>query len=285
MVKYFKGDPSQFIIKYSSGKLRKARRGLSFFYQAYHTDIGSIPAVTIDSNFIFNEITKNYQKITLQGHCTYRITDPGKMSNLLDFTIDLKTKTYRSTDPEKLDMRIKNVIQMLTRSEILKSDLEEALTVSEELSKIVLEKTKDSELFIEMGIKVLSVTFTSISPTPEMARALEAEYREKLQKKADEAIFERRAAAVEQERKIKENELNTQITLEQKKQQLIALQGENLLRDAEYRSKAKELELAPYKDIDPNKLLALALKDLALNAKKIGNLTITSEILSQLLNK
>lgn len=284
-MKHFKGDPSQYIIKYVSGKKKKARMGQNFYYLAYHTNIASIPAVTIDSYFIFNEITQNYQEITLQGHCTYRIIDPNKMANLLDFTIDLKTHQYRSKDPEKLDLRIKNVIQMLTRAEILKLSLEEALTVSQDLSQQVLEKTKDSELFREMGIKILSIAFISIRPTPEMSKALEADYRESVQRKADEAIYARRAAAVEQERKIKENELNTQISLEEKRQKLIDLKGENTLKDAEFNSKAKELELLPFKDLDPKLILALALKDLSINANKIGNLTITSEILSSLLNK
>ncbi|MHA1145599.1 MAG: hypothetical protein ACTSRW_12740 [Candidatus Helarchaeota archaeon] len=71
MVKYFKGDPSRYIIKYISGKKKKSGRGLSFFYFAYKTNIVSIPAMTMDSNFIFNEITNNYQGITLQGQISF----------------------------------------------------------------------------------------------------------------------------------------------------------------------------------------------------------------------
>ena len=46
-------------------------------------------------------------------------------------------------------------------------------------------------------------SFTAVTPIPEIAKALEAEYREILQKKADEAIYSRAACAVEQERIIK----------------------------------------------------------------------------------
>ena len=71
-----------------------------------------------------------------------------------------------------------------------------------------------------------------------MAKALEAEYRETLLRKADMAISARRAAAVEEERKIKENELNTEITLEEQRRQLIDLQGSNELQEATNRGKA-----------------------------------------------
>ena len=49
---------------------------------------------------------------------------------------------------------------------------------------------------------------------------MEAVAREETLRQADEAIYARRNAAVEQERKIKENELNTEIAVEQKKQQI-----------------------------------------------------------------
>ncbi len=146
-----------------------------------------------------------------------------------------------------------------------------------------MEKVNEASIVKEMGVKVLSITFNSMRPTPEISKALEAEYREKLQKKADEAIYERRAAAVEQERKIKENELNTDIALEKQKQELIELKSENKIKEAEVRSKVYELELEPYKKMDPRQLLAYAIKELSFRANKIGNLTITSEILSSLL--
>ena len=128
---------------------------------------------------------------------------------------------------------------------------------------------------------VLSVSSGRYSP--EISKALEADYRESLHRKSDEAIYARRAAAVEQERKIRENELNTQITLEEKKKTLIDLQGNNSIEEAEFLAKAKSLELSVYTDLDPRLVLALALKELSGNAQKIGSLTITSEILSSLL--
>ncbi|MBY8995087.1 MAG: hypothetical protein KGD59_11095, partial [Candidatus Heimdallarchaeota archaeon] len=107
--------------------------------------------------------------------------------------------------------------QVRTRSEIEKMVLEDALVASEKLTSIVLESVEDQAIIKEMGIDILSITFLAITPTPEIARALEAESRENLQMKADKAIYERRAAAVEQEFKIKENELNSQIALEKKR--------------------------------------------------------------------
>ena len=43
------------------------------------------------------------------------------------------------------------------------------------------------------------------------------------------------------------------------------------------------MELAPYRDLDSRKVLALAMRDIGNNADKVGNLNITSEVLADLL--
>src|SRR5262249_49935530 len=127
--------------------------------------------------------------------------------------------------------------------------------------------------------------FTALKATPELAKALEAEAREALQQRADQAIYARRAAAVEQERAIKQNELSTVVDLEQRRQELIALQGANAQAQATFEAEALRLQLTPYQALDPRLVLGLAFRDFAANAAKIGNLTITTEILEQLLNR
>jgi hypothetical protein len=173
---------------------------------------------------------------------------------------------------------------MATRHEITALDLEDALAATLQLADTVHERARAAPLLQEMGIDLLTITFTSIKPTPEIAKALEAEYREGLQKKADEAIYRRRASAVEQERAIKENELNNQIALEKKREALIALEGANERTRALVRRDVTELELAPYAGADPRVLLALALQKMGDNPH-IQHLTITSEILASLLER
>jgi hypothetical protein len=70
----------------------------------------------------------------------------------------------------------------------------------------------------------MSFSLLPVRPTPEMARALEAEAREGLQRRADEAIYSRRNATVDQERRIKESELATELPVEEKRRQIREVQ-------------------------------------------------------------
>ena len=218
-----------------------------------------------------------------------------RAAELLNFTMDPINHQYVSNDPERLAQRITNVIQMETRTELERRSLEEVLSQYQTIAASVQARIKDSSLLEPLGAELLSVYFVAAKATPEVAKALEADYRETLLRKADMAIYARRAAAVEEERKIKENELNTEITLEEQRKKLIDLQGKNALQEAEsrgkaleeearYKARARQLELALFEAVDPRKILALAMTDLGQNAGRIGNLTITSEILAAILN-
>lgn len=76
-----------------------------------------------------------------------------------------------------------------------------------------------------------------------MAKALETETREKLQQDADQAIYERRNFAVEQERKIKESELNTEIAVEEKQKQIAEKKMESDVQKAKNDRKLREMNL------------------------------------------
>jgi regulator of protease activity HflC (stomatin/prohibitin superfamily) len=243
-----------------------------------------VPVSTIDVPFILNETTGNFQAVTVQGQLTYRIADPKTMASILNFTVDPRTRQFISTDPEKLPQRIVNAIQAHLRAELLKLALDDALRRSADLAATVLAQIKAEPLLAAMGVECLNLYLNSIKPTPEMAKALEAEYREGLQQRADQAIYARRAAAVEQERRIKENELNTQVTLEQKRQELVNLQGQNNNKQSEYDAKSTDIWLGPWRNTDARLVLALALRSLGDNAQKIGNLNVTPEILASLLD-
>lgn len=282
---YFKSEPTEYILAYSNGEIFRQGAGRAFWYWGPSTSIVLVPASTVDAPFVFNELTGNFQAVTLQGQITYRITAPETIAQLLNFTINPQTRSYSSEDPDKLNQRIVNIVQMHTRKELQQLALEDALHSSERLARNVLTALREEPALATLGLECVGLFYTTIRATPEMTKALEAEYREALQMRADQAIYARRADAVEQERKIKQNELATSVDLEQRRNELVNLEGENARKKAEFEAEAMRIQLTPFRELESRQILALAFRDFAENARKIGNLTITSEILEQLLKQ
>ena len=284
LIAFYHGQPNDYVLEYRGGRVRRAGAGLALFYWAPTTTLAAVPLTTADLPFILNEATGNFQAVTVQGQLTYRIADPRTLAASLNFTIHPRTRAYRSDDPEKLDQRIVNVLQTHLRAELSQLALDEALRRAADIGGAVLRRVQADPALAALGVACLNLFLTAIKPTPEMAKALEAEYREGLQQRADQAIYARRAAAVEQERHIKENELNTQLLLEQRREELVDREGRNNNKQAEYNARSNELWLEPWRQTDPRVLLGLAFKLLGENAGRIGNLTITPDLLSSILD-
>lgn len=284
MIKYFKGEPNVHIVRYKRGEIAKDGAGLAFWYWPHNTSIAAVPIMTQDALFIFNETTKDFQAVAIQGAAAYRLRAPVDAAKSLDYTIDLRTKLYKTKDPEKLAQRVINVVQATTRAHVLEMSLQDALTKVRDLAAHVLAKVQEDRLLHSFGVAVEGLHFTSIAATPEMKKALEADFREALQQKADQAIYARRANAVEEERRIKQSELDTEVELESQRKALIDTQARNKVALAEADAKAEELKLSPYGDLAPQVLIGLALKDWAGSGASIGNLSITPDMLGQLVS-
>ena len=114
-VRFLKVQPTTYLLQYQKGRIVREGAGLSFFYYAPTTSLVAVPVASTDAPFIFNEVTSDFQEITIQGQANYRITDPKRVSQLLNFTLDASGRTYMSDDPQKLSARVINVIKVLTR--------------------------------------------------------------------------------------------------------------------------------------------------------------------------
>lgn len=240
--KHIKFDAMTYVLHFKNGNVSKEGRGLSFFYFSPNSSIVAIPMGSNDLPFIFSESTNDYQTVTIQGQISYKITNPKTLSDVLDFTVQ-DNGQYKKNDIEKLNQRLINEAQTATSSYIHGIKLKDAIRSAKTIEESIIEGLKNSTAINMLGIEILGANILAISATPEMSRALETETREKLQQEADQAIYERRNFAVEQERKIKETELNTEIAIEEKQKQITEKKMESEVIKAENDRKLREMKL------------------------------------------
>jgi len=241
-INFIKFDSMTYVIKFKNGQVAKEGRGLSFFYYAPTTSISAVPIGSNNLPFIFNETTKDYQTVTIQGQITYKIGNPKQLADVLDFTVN-GNGIYKKDDTEKLNQTIVNEAQTATSSFIHQLGLKEAIRSAKIIETKITEGLSTSQAIKLLGIEILSINILAIKASPEMARALETETRESLQQEADQAIYARRNFAVEQERKIKESELNTEIAIEEKNKQIAEKQAESEVQKAESNLKLREMKV------------------------------------------
>ena len=313
-IRYMKARPTTYVLHYKGGRLRREGAGLSFFYWARSSVLVGVPVQSKDLPFAFQEATADFQTVTVQGQLTYRIADPRRLAGLLDYSLDARGQ-FASDDPDKLDERLLAILQTRVRGQLAGRGLGASLAATESLGGEVLSALRSAEEVQTLGVEVLGLQILGVRPTPEAARALEAETREALQRRSDEAIYARRKAAVEEERKIKESELETEKAVEEKRRliretqmqadiaiemqraALIDQRVENERKDADAKAYALRVAVAPLGELDWRKLMmllpggdarqtiAMAFQELATNAQKIGELNVSPDLLRSLLGK
>jgi len=330
--RYAKANPTTYLIQYRNGKPVREGAGLAFFYFAPSASLVSIPMESVDVPFMFREVSADFQEVTVQGQVSYRVVDPKLLATLMNFTLQANGSDFVSEDPTKLPQRVVNAVQVQLRGALQGQPLQALLRESEGLVQNVRDGLRRADGLPSLGLELVSLAILAIKPTPDTARALEAKVREAILKDADDALYLRRNAAIEQERAVKENELNTEIAVESKKRQiretqmdaeravlekrlqiqaqemqgkiahekeneaLTELRVANARRDADAKAYAMNALVQTVSGVDPKVLQALALgsadpgaviasafQELAQNAEKIGQLSISPDLLQQLL--
>src|SRR5262245_38495754 len=311
MLAYSKNPPTTYVLHYRNGVVRREGPGLAFWYYRPASTVVAIPLASRDVPFAFSEVTADFQPVTVQGQLTYRIADPKRVAGLLDFSLRWNGQ-YASDDPTKVPDRLIQSAQTPARAVIQRLTLRDALVSSDTLVAEVAASLREAEPVKMLGVEILALAVVAVKPAPDTARALEADARENLQRRADEAIYARRNASVEQERRIKESELQTEIAVQEKQRQiretqidadvaveerrsaLVERRGENDRRDADARAYALKATLEPVRDVDwrtlmalggsadPKLMIALAFRELAENAAKIGEINVTPDLLKSL---
>jgi regulator of protease activity HflC (stomatin/prohibitin superfamily) len=310
---YRKANPTDYVLHFSRGRLAREGAGLSFFYFKPSSSIVSVPLASVNIPFVFTEPAADFQTITVQGQLTYRIADPKKAAEMLDFTLDGRGQ-YAGDAYQKLPERLVYGMQTLVRAEVQGMPLRAALVHGDAIASRVLERFKTSVEVAQLGVEILGLAVLSLKPTPEMAKALEAEAREALNREADDAVYTRRNAAIEHERGIKENELRTELLVQDKQRELhereleaaIALETRraaltdektaNERKEADSRAYSLRAVIEPVQGLDWRTLMmlhagggdarntiAMAFQELAANAQKIGELNVSPDLLRTLM--
>ncbi len=240
-IQFIKTEPTTYLMAFRGGKIIREGAGLSFLYFGPTTSLVAVPVGSRVLDFIFQPVTSDFQAVTVQGQVSYRVSEPQKLAAMLNFSLRSDGRAYASDDPEKLKDRILGVVEVLIQKALKEMNLKHALLASDDIAEVIEDGLRKQDEILSLGIGILRASVLAVKPTPETAKALEAEARESILRRADEAIFSRRNAAVEQERSIRESELDTEVAVEQKKRKIRETQME---AEASVRRKKHELRVA-----------------------------------------
>ncbi|MEV6110615.1 SPFH domain-containing protein [Streptomyces sp. NPDC051940] len=232
--RHLRSAPTAHIRHHRSGRLVHDGTGLSFWFRSLSAALSEIPVADQELSVSFNARTADFQNVSVQATVAYRIADPARAAERLDFSIDPDTGVWRGSPLEQLATLLTESAQQHALDVLARTPLSEALVdgVAAVRERVAGGLGADERL-PATGLDVVAVRVVAIRPEQEVERAMRTPTREKIQQEADRATYERRAVAVERERAIAENELASKIELARQEEQLVRQRGTNARREAE----------------------------------------------------
>jgi regulator of protease activity HflC (stomatin/prohibitin superfamily) len=241
--KHLRAEASSHVLLFRAARLRRQGRGLSFWFNPFAVSLAEVPVDDREVGLAIHGRSADFQDVVVQGTLTFRIADPALAAARVDFSIDPSRGAYLRQPLEKLASMLTQLAQQRALAHLQGGALRDLVVRGHEALRAAIEgELGSSPLLGELGLELVAVRIASVKPSAEVERALEAPSRERIQEEADEATFRRRAQAVEKERAIQENELQNQIELARREQQLIEQRGQNARRDATEKVEAARIE-------------------------------------------
>lgn len=306
LVRHLTGSATTYVQHMHRGRLRNAGVGHSLWFRPLGAVLSEVPVEDRELSMSFHGRTRDYFDVTVQGTITYRIVDPATASQRLDFSIDPVQGVWTGRPLDQLAGLLVETAQQQTVQLLTRHTLTEAIAGGVEAARLAITTgLAEDQRLAETGVRVIAVRIVAITPAPDIEKALQTPAREAVQQEADRATFGRRALAVEREAAIGENELQNQIGLARREEQLVTQRGENDRRGAELRAATREVEttaeaeavtrlgtaeggaeaarLAAYAGVADSVVLGLALRELAAHMPDLQSLVVSPDALAPLL--
>jgi regulator of protease activity HflC (stomatin/prohibitin superfamily) len=236
-------EASAFLAVYRGGRVDRMGRGLAiWFLPQGATSLVEVPADERDHQLMISATTRDFQTISVQGAATWRAVDPLTLADRIDFSIDPYKGVFRADPLAQVEALIDGLVKVGVEKFISTRDVDDVLrgNVGPLLASLEEEATRSPRL-AAIGVELAGLRLTALTPAPDLARALRQPTAERLQQSADEAIFARRAAAVEKEAAIAQNETKPKIRLEEERAALIARERDNDMAEAQSTRETAEI--------------------------------------------
>jgi regulator of protease activity HflC (stomatin/prohibitin superfamily) len=239
-LRHLRGAPTTWVRHHVRGKVRHEGIGLSFWYRPLNAVLSEVPIDDRELPLLFHARTSDFADVTVQATVTYRISAPDTAAARLDFSVDPEAGLWRGQPLDQVATLLAELAQQPALDLLARLPLTEALTAGvAPVREAVSDALAADARLTETGVSVVSARVVAIRPEPDLERALQTPTREAVQQEADRATYARRARAVEQERAIAENEMQTKIELARREQQLVEQHGANTRRKVELDAEAE----------------------------------------------
>ena len=89
-----RSDASHHVIRYRNGRIRQSGRGLMFWFRPETASVAEVPMDDREMTLFVKGRSADFQQVSLQGTLGWRVAEPDRVAERIDFTIGLANGQY-----------------------------------------------------------------------------------------------------------------------------------------------------------------------------------------------
>jgi len=166
-IRRLRSEPTIHTLRFRRGTLAAQGRGLAFLFRPAVTGVAEVPVDDRDATFLFHARTSDFQRVTIQGVLTYRVEDPARLADRVDFTVDLRDGTWRKEPLEQVAGLLTQLAQQATLDLVATLDLREAVRISiDRVRSVITTQLVGDDRLADLGLGIVGSACTTRSQPP-----------------------------------------------------------------------------------------------------------------------
>ena len=124
MIARLRSDASHHVIRYRSGKQRQSGRGLVFWFRPDIASIAEIPMDDREMTIFVKGRSADFQAVNVQGVLAWRVAEPERLAERIDFTIALGNGSYVGQPLERIETRLAGLVNQAALDYLAKAPVQ-----------------------------------------------------------------------------------------------------------------------------------------------------------------
>src|SRR5918996_5258060 len=164
--RHLRAEPTMHVLRYRHGRLAKDGPGLAFWFRPINTTAAEVPLDDRELPFLFHVRSADFQEISVQGVITFRVVDPLRLADRVDFTIDLRRGRWQRTPLEQVAGLLTQLAQQFVIDDLARRDLRAVLTDGvAPIRDRIASGLRDEDAVADLGLDVVAVRVAAGKPT------------------------------------------------------------------------------------------------------------------------
>src|SRR5262245_9974322 len=109
--RHLRAEATSHVLGYRHAHLRLSGRGLAFWFSPWNASLAELPVDDREVSLVVHARSADFQDLVIQGVVTYRIVDPVRTAERIDFSIDPRKGTWLRQPLEKISLILSQLAQ------------------------------------------------------------------------------------------------------------------------------------------------------------------------------